>query len=211
LRKITKFLFFFIHKVLDARENRIRELRNDTLSKYTSLRYLYLQDNFVQTIAEHAFVPTYYLEVLDLSKNGLLELPKSLFQLQSLRNLYLSDNQLTDTVFDIAGIRSPLQWLYLANNKLSRFPKLNPLTSLTLLNVSHNLISHVTIEDVASLCSLQMLDITGNPIKFDQKSCTCYELKEWINFRSIKVISLILPSIYIFLIPELLLLIILSA
>ncbi|XP_011496368.1 PREDICTED: amphoterin-induced protein 3 [Ceratosolen solmsi marchali] len=174
-------------EVLDARENRIRELRNDTLSRYMSLRYLYLQDNFVQTIAEHAFGPTYYLEVLDLSKNGLLELPKSLYQLQSLRNLYLSDNQLTDAVFDVSGIRSPLQWLYLANNKLTRLPKLSPLTTLTLLNVSHNSINHITTEDIASLCSLQIFDITGNPIRFDQNNCECYELREWISFRGIKL------------------------
>ena len=174
-------------QVLDARENRIRELRNDTLSPYTSLKYLYLLDNFVQFIAENAFEPTYYLEVLDLSKNGLLELPRSLFQLTALRNLYLNDNKLKDSVFNISGIRSPLAWLHLSNNRLTQLPRLSPLATLTILNVSHNEIQRISTEDIAPLCSLQVLDLRGNPIVFDQSNCECYEFQQWINFRKIMV------------------------
>lgn len=173
--------------MLDARENRIRELRNDTLARYTSLRFLYLQDNFVQSIAERAFEPTYYLEVLDISKNGLTELPSTIFQLQSLRNLYLSDNKLADAVFNVSNVCSPLQWLHVSSNRLTRLPQLGHMSTVTVLNVSRNYIERITTEDIAPLCSLQVLDLTDNPIRFNQSSCECYEFKEWMVFRNIKV------------------------
>ncbi|XP_014208037.1 insulin-like growth factor-binding protein complex acid labile subunit [Copidosoma floridanum] len=176
-------------KVLDAKENRIRELRNDSLSKYTNLRYLYLQDNFVQQVADRAFEPTYYLEVLDLSKNGIFKLPSTIFQLQYLRNLYLNHNKLKDEVFNVDGVKSPLQWLHLADNLLTQLPQLKSMVTVTLLNVSYNDIAKITADDVAPLCSLQLLDLTGNPVRFNATSCECHEFKEWCKFRKITLKS----------------------
>ncbi|OXU22094.1 hypothetical protein TSAR_003230 [Trichomalopsis sarcophagae] len=175
-------------EILDASENRIRELRNDTLSRYSSLKFLYIQDNFVQQVAEGAFQPTYYLEVLNLSDNGLFELPRSLFQLQSLRNLYVNSNKLGDSSFNVSGVRSPLNWLHASNNQLTRLPRLAPLAMLTKLNVSHNHISRLSSEDIAPLCSLQLLDLTGNPLKFSENNCECHEFNKWIKKRSIQLI-----------------------
>ncbi|KAL7306671.1 hypothetical protein TKK_0001346 [Trichogramma kaykai] len=175
-------------EILNVGENRIRELNNDTLARYTSLRYLYLADNFVQQVADQAFAPTYYLEALDLSKNGLLELPRSLFQLPFLRNLYLNDNQLTDATFNVTGVRSALSWLFLSGNKLTRLPRLHPLPTLATLNVSHNFISRVTVDEIAPMCSLTSLVLTGNPLKFDENTCDCYVFKKWIlQMTNIKV------------------------
>ncbi|XP_058793668.1 tsukushi [Phymastichus coffea] len=174
-------------EVLDARENRIRELRNNSLKRYSNLRFLYLADNFVQTIPEGAFESTYYLEVLDLSKNGLTDLPKSLFRMNNLRNLYFEENQLHDPVFEVTGVTAPLKWLYLSGNKLTQIPRLSPIPLVTILNVSHNQITRVTTEDIAPLCLLEYLDLRDNPIQFDQKTCECYTFKEWIKFRKINL------------------------
>lgn len=168
-----------------ANVNRLRELTNESLVHYKSLAYLYLRDNFIQTIEETAFANQHYLEVLDLSQNGCDSLPKSLFQLPYLRKLYLGHNKLTDSVFKVEVI-SPLVMLQLTKNKLTKLPDMGPQPTLLHLNVSDNFITSLNIEDLAQYCSLEMLDISRNPIKFND-DCECQTLSAWMKLREISV------------------------
>ena len=172
-------------QILDASVNRIRKLTNDSLAAYKTLSYLYLGDNFIQDIHEGAFSNLQYLEVLDLSKNGCRDLPRNLFQLPYLRKVYLCDNKLDDVVFRRMDVRSPLTFLQLSKNNLCRIPQLGPVPSLAHLNVSDNCIAAVSPEDLAPFCSLKLLDLSGNPIKFDANECECLAFNAWLNARGI--------------------------
>lgn len=172
-------------QILDISVNRLRELTNESLAAYKSLTYIYMGDNFIQNIQEAAFANQHYLEVLDLSTNGCEELPKSLFQLPYLRKLYVSHNRLTDATLKLE-VRSPLNFLDLSKNKLSRIPEIGPLPTLANLNVSENLISAVTSEDLAQFCSLKVLDLSKNPIKFNGNTCECQAFNGWLVERGIR-------------------------
>nr|XP_012151226.1 PREDICTED: amphoterin-induced protein 3 isoform X2 [Megachile rotundata] len=173
-------------QILDASVNRIRKLSNESLASYKNLAYLYLGDNFIQDIHEGAFANLGYLEVLDLSKNGCRDLPKSLFQLPYLRKVYLCDNKLNDGVFARMDVKSPLSFLHLSKNDLCKIPRLGPVPSLVHLNVSENRIGTVSPEDLAPFCSLKVLDLSDNPIKFDANECQCGTLNAWLNARGIR-------------------------
>lgn len=165
----------------------MRDLTNDSLTPYKNLAYIYLSDNFIQNIEEGAFANQHYLEVLDLSQNGCDNLPKSLFQLPYLRTLYLGHNKFTDSIFKME-ISSPLSILQLEKNKLTKIPNIGIQSTLTVLNVSDNLITTVSTEDLAAFCSLKILDVSRNPIRFGGE-CECQTLNAWLKLRQIKVKS----------------------
>ncbi|XP_017763432.1 PREDICTED: leucine-rich repeat and transmembrane domain-containing protein 2-like isoform X2 [Eufriesea mexicana] len=173
-------------QILDASVNRLRVLTNDSLSAYTSLAYLYLGDNFIQEIQEAAFDSLHYLKVLDLSTNGCDTLPKSLFRLPYLQKIYLYNNKLTDDLFKRIEVTSPLAFLQLARNRLGKIPEMGAMPTLVNLNVSDNAISSVSPEDLAPFCSLKILDVSKNPIKFDANNCECQTLNAWIYARGIR-------------------------
>ncbi|KOX79346.1 Tsukushin [Melipona quadrifasciata] len=173
-------------QIMDASVNRVRVLTNDSLAAYTNLAYLYLGDNFIQEIQEGAFDNLRYLKVIDLSTNGCDTLPKSLFQLPYLQKVYLSKNRLGDDLFKDVQVRSPLIFLQLSKNKLGKIPQLGPVPTLMHLNVSDNNIGSVTTEDLAPYCSLKILDLSKNPIKFDASSCECETLNAWLRLREIR-------------------------
>lgn len=140
----------------------------------------------MENIEEGAFAKQQYLEVLDLSQNGCDNLPKSLFQLPYLRTLYLGYNRLTDSVFNVE-VTSPIKLLQLTRNKLTKIPYFGPQPTLVTLNVSENLITSVDIEDLAPFCSLKVLDLSRNMIKFNSMGCECQELNAWVKLRQIKM------------------------
>lgn len=182
------FLFLSLSpldQILDMSVNRVRVLTNDSLAPYTNLAYLYLRDNFIQEIQEGAFDNLRYLKMLDLSTNGCDILPKSLFRLPYLQNLYLSKNRLGDELFERVDVKSPLILLQLSKNRLGRIPLLGPVPTLTYLNVSDNNIGSVSPEDLAPFCSLKKLDLSKNPIKFDAGSCECHTFNAWLHAREI--------------------------
>ncbi|XP_043283691.1 decorin [Venturia canescens] len=176
-------------QILDFSVNRLRDLQNETFSSYTSLAFLYLQDNFIQTIEEGSFDRLRSLEVIDLTKNGCQDFPKSTLALPYLRKLFLSQNKLNDASFAPTSLseESNLEYLELSKNQLRRLPSFGNLPSLKYLNVSKNLITSVSTEDLARFCSLEVLDLTGNPIKFNETSCDCENFNWWIDIRRIKM------------------------
>ncbi|XP_012529201.2 transforming growth factor beta activator LRRC32 [Monomorium pharaonis] len=173
-------------QVLEASGNRLRELTNNSLARYTSLSIISLSDNFIQNIEEGAFANQHYLELLDLKENGCDTLPKSIFQLPNLRLLYLDHNKLTDSVFKVE-VTSPLQLLQLNRNKLTKIPYIGIQPNLITLNVSENLITSINTEDLAPFCSLKLLDLSRNMIKFNSFDCECQTLNAWVKLREINM------------------------
>ncbi|KAI4494091.1 hypothetical protein M0802_009245 [Mischocyttarus mexicanus] len=171
-------------QILDASFSRIRDLLNDSFSSYTKLAFIYLGDNFIQNIEESAFARQYYLEVLDLTKNGCDNLPKNLFQLPYLRKVYLAVNKFGDSVFQ-TEVKSPLEFLQLHRNKLTKLPEMGHLPSLTSLNVSENMISKITTKELARFCYLKVLDASKNPLNLEEDNCECVIMRSWLKLREI--------------------------
>lgn len=172
--------------MLDASLNRVRELTNNDLTPYKSLAYIYLRDNFIQNIEEAAFANQLYLEVLDLAKNGLDNLPASLFQLPYLRTLYLNRNKLPDSIFNVE-VTSPLKMLHLTKNRFTRIPNLGAQPTIIHLNMSDNFITSISAEDLAPFCSLKNLDLSKNNIRFNTGGCECQMFNAWVKLREIKI------------------------
>ncbi|XP_035728418.1 toll-like receptor 3 isoform X3 [Vespa mandarinia] len=171
-------------QVLDASFSRIRDLHNDSFSSYTKLLYIYLGDNFIQNIEESAFAQQYYLEVLDLTKNGCDNLPKNLFQLPYLRRVYLAVNKFGNSVFQ-TEVTSPLNFLQLHRNKLTKLPEMGYLPTLLNLNVSENMISKITTKELARFCYLEVLDASKNPLNLEEDNCECVTMRRWLKLRKI--------------------------
>lgn len=88
-------------QILVLTENRIRDLTIESFAKYTDIRYLYMQDNMVQTIEPGTFAQLRYLEVVDLSMNALTTIPTDLFHMSHLRTLYIADNNMVTLGFEL--------------------------------------------------------------------------------------------------------------
>ncbi|XP_029178423.1 leucine-rich repeat transmembrane neuronal protein 3-like [Nylanderia fulva] len=137
-------------------------LSNDTLHSYKKLVAIYLCDNWLLEFDEALFANQHYLKVLDLTRNILFKLPKNFFQFPYLHTLYLGHNMLSDSAF-----------------------KINP--TLIHLDVSYNVITSISTEDLAPFCSLKKLDLTGNRIRFNASSCDCQAFNVWVKLRQIKM------------------------
>lgn len=187
LKKISRFLYISIFfQVMVMTFNRITELHENSFSPYGSLAFLYLDKNFISELGDSVKnLP--YLQVLDVSKNVHLKtLPPALFELPYLRKLYLTKNSLKDDTFEVE-ISSPLEYLEVAENQLTKIPSIGPQTKLTYLNLSENHIEHISVEDISLFCSLKTLDLTKNPIKFSSSSCDCHHFNSWIKKHNINV------------------------
>ena len=98
-------LLNFPLQIIWLTDNRIRDLSLESFSKYGSLKYLYINENMVQTVEEGTFAQLPNLEVIDLSSNALTTIPLEIFQLTQLRNLYVADNNLFHLEADLKVIR----------------------------------------------------------------------------------------------------------
>lgn len=115
-------------------------------------------------IDKDAFTSLTYLETLDLSKNVILGLPDSIFQLPSLRKLYLSGNPLLHLSFKDMSItkpiKAPLELLDLSDCKIDELPDWGVLPQLLFYNISHNPLTKLEALHFSAMCKLTKVDIT---------------------------------------------------
>ncbi|XP_051153445.1 toll-like receptor 4 [Leptopilina boulardi] len=175
-------------EILDFSYNRLVDISKDTFSRFTNLKFLDLKDNFLQGVEDGAFDPLQELMVLDLSRTISITLPKGLLSLPRLEKLYIEDNKLTESVFESQIVTSPLKIIHAVKNSFKKFPNLGPLPNLFYLNISENQISKINVDNIAPLCKLQILDLTNNPISFDEATCDCQHFNIWIKQHNITVL-----------------------
>lgn len=100
---------------------------------------------------------------LDLSNFGLVELPKEIGQLSSLKNLDISKNQLTALPAEIGDMQN-LQRLYAQVNKITSIPDaIERLKQLRYLNLSDNKIREIPTS-IRGLSNLRQLHLGQNNI-----------------------------------------------
>lgn len=153
--------------------NRIRELRSTSFKRYTSIRFLYLSDNSIQSIDPATFEPLSSLETLDLTLNSLMTIPTFILNLPSLRKLYMSENTLTNLNSDLAAmekpIKAPLAFLNISLCRLTELPDFGPIPTLEYLNVSQNEFKHFNPGQLTGFCGLKTLDISMSLNSMDSK------------------------------------------
>ncbi|XP_026739454.1 leucine-rich repeat transmembrane neuronal protein 1 [Trichoplusia ni] len=150
-------------EILDFSDNKLQELTSETLSSYSSIKFLYLADNHIYTIDEDALSPLTDLQTLDLSNNVILELPNSIFQLPSLRKLYLRGNPIFHKSSELTidkPIKAPLDLLDISDCKMKELPDWGYLPQLAFYNISHNPLTSLNTEHFTVMCNLEKVDLT---------------------------------------------------
>lgn len=178
---LRDFLFIVFSQVLDLSQNRIRELKRQSFESLTDLRFLYIFDNMINRIEDDTFARLTNLEALDLSGNGLLDVPPEIFSLPMLRNLYIADNSFTDRGFDTIQkvakpIKAPLKILNIANNRLYKIPDFGVLPELHTLNISSNSMRDLTPQQFSPFCNIKEVDMNNTGIE----KCRCEEVTRFL-------------------------------
>ncbi|XP_039286581.1 decorin isoform X2 [Nilaparvata lugens] len=164
-------------EILMASENRIRELKNETLEAYPNLELLYLSNNFINYVEPAAFRAVPKLEVLDLGLNGIRTLPLELPL--PLRKLYLNGNRDLEKITLTSAYN--LQYLSLAECHLSQMPDIGELPHLTELNLTDNPLTKITARQIAPLCRLNKLHTPDILYTQHKDSCECHEFQHWVK------------------------------
>ncbi|XP_033759543.1 chaoptin-like [Pecten maximus] len=159
-----------------------------------SLKYLGLNKCEMALAKENIFEGLENLTHLDLSGNMLHVIPSAILKLTSLVSINLSQNTKLDHIQDRAfvmlsnlreidlrgtdlriiaakafsGLEETLESLLISNARLPGgyfwIMALRPLRTLKILDFSYNKISHISNDTFGSLQSLQVLDMSGNPL-----------------------------------------------
>lgn len=142
--------------------NTVTKLLKDSFTRLHNLQYIYLKDNQMNEIHADAFAHLDKLEMLDLSRNNLVIVPREIFSLPQLRVLLISDNFFASFDFTKISrpIKAPLESLDVANCSLTAIPNLGTLPQLTFLNISYNKLLHVEPHSFAPYCQLSKIDLT---------------------------------------------------
>ncbi|PNF24733.1 hypothetical protein B7P43_G16628 [Cryptotermes secundus] len=176
-------------ELLHATHNRIRELHRDSFKRYRYLKYLYLDDNMILYIENGTFDPLQDLEAIRLSYNGLDRVPPEILQLPKIRKIFLDNNRLIPGGgFVGAPASDTLESLTLAHCHLQQLPRLEGYPNLVELNVSGNNLNRILPQQLALMCQLKFLDLSGNPKLSEGSSsdgCDCHLLASWIAQRNI--------------------------
>ncbi|XP_078614281.1 uncharacterized protein LOC144883559 [Branchiostoma floridae x Branchiostoma japonicum] len=181
--------------VLDIRRNRLIRLPEGVFAGLQNLRVLLLSQNRIADLVETSFSGLPNLRVLDLSGNNLLaSLPEQIFHpLHSLEELRLNDNSFFNFfgAVKLNGLRQ-LQCLNLTSNRLGLLPNFDPVSTLELLDLSHNQVFNERVTDVSerpfrNLSNLVYLSLSHNRLDIIQKTDTTRFFEGLVSLEVLKM------------------------
>ncbi|XP_069489178.1 lumican-like isoform X2 [Ambystoma mexicanum] len=166
--------------------NQISEVPTDSLRGLVNLTLLLLQGNLLKTLGEGAMNDLKSLSLLDLSQNRFREYPRRIPL--SVKQLYLSNNSLSDLPPDPFGPFHDLRYLRLSHNNLS--DKAVPamafnLSSLVELDLAYNGLQGVPWVPQ----TLQYLYLEGNQIQAFNVSSFCRVMSP-VHFSRLRLLRL---------------------
>ena len=122
------------------------------------------------------------LNWLNLSGNNLEAIPDEIFEINTLKSLYLTDNLIATINSDIEKLTS-LENLFLANNTIVDVPQeLLTLSGLRKLHIDYNEISNLP-RDLGNFISLEELILTGNNLNALPQSTSQLTRLRTLNLR----------------------------
>lgn len=146
-----------------------------------------MADNQIYLIEEDALPPLSSLQILDLSNNVILNLPNSIFQLPSLRSLYLRGNPLLHMSLSNLKIqkpiRAPLEILDISDCKIKELPSWGSLPQLITYNISNNPLIKLEAKHFAAMCNLVKVDLTES--LYAMKLCSLKPAISWFQEKRI--------------------------
>ena len=117
-------------------------------------------------LREMIYTDNYGERVLDLSWQGLSNVPEAVFHLTELEGLYLSGNYLKELPTSINKLKN-LKWLILDKNQLRELPhRICELSNLTWLSVMNNKLTTLP-DEIGELKELRLLLEAGNPLTLE--------------------------------------------
>lgn len=129
------------------------------------------------------------LEYLYLGNNRITEIPLEITNLRKLSWIDLSNNQLSSVPNDISKLKN-LEYLYLKGNNLAALPKdVYKLRKLVWLDLSDNIFSTFP-EEILSLAKLSNLNLSSNNISTLPQNFSRLISLEILNFRNNQLESL---------------------
>mmetsp|Transcript_58894 Transcript_58894/g.139145 ORF Transcript_58894/g.139145 Transcript_58894/m.139145 type:complete len:1121 (-) Transcript_58894:100-3462(-) len=154
--------------------------RWDENPEYHQTHTLSLADNKLTDI-EQGIINWAKIKSLDLRKNRLWKLPRSLGIMLHLTELFLDNNEIRETPRSMAKL-TKLVCLSMNNNDLQTWPAgVDSCTNLTELFMNHNSIEMVPAT-AASLVSLRQLSVNGNKI-----SDLPQEVEAWTSLTELRI------------------------
>ncbi|XP_043943054.1 keratocan [Protopterus annectens] len=133
------------------------------------IRYLYINNNQIETVSEKAFSEASELKWINLSRNKITNkgIGKNIFKnLKHLLYLYMEENQLEEVP---GPLPESLEQLRLAKNKISKIPEgiFDTLENLTLLDLHNNKLddNSISANTLKGLKNLLQLNMAINTLK----------------------------------------------
>lgn len=178
---------------LDLSHNHLSHLNKGALAPLTALTTLKLRYNRFRSVNSDAFEDSHQLVELDLSGNSIAAVPSdALRPLTSLKKLWLRNNKLK-TIGAFAFPAIPLEVLDLGSNdapvrmdpqalcslmpRISHAePNVKEWSGMQVLRMDHNGLAHLDPCIAKLIWTLQLVDISGNPLRCD---CRLYLLQKW--------------------------------
>ncbi|XP_065213412.1 protein phosphatase PHLPP-like protein [Planococcus citri] len=181
LRELPQDIFLNEDSVLSTLQLSFNQLTTlPQVMRRVPLQQLYLQNNSLITLPRHFFIASSNLKILNVSKNCLKEIPQFICKNESLEQLYLTSNALTDITPLLNCIR--LKVLHVAYNAISSLPEgcISAWPDMQELIISGNNVYHLP----ENICSWYYLKI------FRAHSNLLTTSPSFVNNNSLKVLDL---------------------
>lgn len=177
--------------VLDLSKNRVRSLKNNMFTNYSSLKVMNLSNNKIDDLPRNVFInldleilrlshnqltaipfqvfaPMQHLRVLDLSHNGIITILDHFFKFnRHIEELLLNNNNITKLTSNALADLTQMKRLDLSTNSLETVAKglFDALNNLEYLNLANNPISNVPSSTFRGLTNLQWINLSNNKLK----------------------------------------------
>ncbi|XP_070508990.1 uncharacterized protein, partial [Chironomus tepperi] len=152
-------------RILNTRFSNFDE---NTFDKCEKLKFIYFQNKNIQNITKNLFSKASELNHFSFEECGILSLPDDLFiNKKKLNSISFYGNEIVDLPANIFQEQYKLKTLYLGRNKIETLDPLlfRDLISLSILDLSSNLISELPNSVFDSCINLKYLGLAFNKIK----------------------------------------------